>query len=54
MNKDWSKLNKETKTQIRKKDTYKKGIDSLFDLRSQLMQTILSFRDELSAPKTKK
>lgn len=48
MNKEWSELNKTVQTQLKKEDTYKAGIDSLFCLRDQLMQTIVSFRDELS------
>lgn len=48
MNQEWSELNKTVQTQLKKKDTYKAGIDSLFCLRDQLMQTIASFRDELS------
>lgn len=48
MNKEWSELNKTVQTQLKKEDTYKAGIDSLFRLRDQLMQTIVSFRDELS------
>lgn len=48
MNQEWSELNKTVQTQLKKKDTYKAGIDSLLRLRDQLMQTIASFRDELS------
>lgn len=48
MNKDWSELNKAMQTKIRRKDTYEEGIDTLFDLRNQLMQILLSFKDELS------
>ncbi|MGI5857126.1 MAG: phage head-tail adapter protein [Candidatus Merdivicinus sp.] len=33
--------------QIKKKDTYKMGIDTLLSLRSQLMQTLVSFKEEL-------
>lgn len=47
MNREWSKLNKIMQAQIKKKDTYKMGIDVLFSLRSQLMQTVLSFKEEL-------
>lgn len=47
MNKIWSELNTTVQTQIRRKDTYKTGIDTIFDLRNQLMQTLVSFRDEL-------
>lgn len=48
MNKAWSELNKTMQTHLKKKDTYKAGIAALFDLRKQLMQTITSFRAELS------
>lgn len=48
MNKEWSELNKRMQMQIKKKDTYKEGLDSLFDLRNQLMQTIVSFKEELN------
>ncbi|MDE6662626.1 MAG: phage head-tail adapter protein [Lachnospiraceae bacterium] len=48
MNKEWSELNKKMQTQIRKKDTYEEGIDTLLELRNQLMETLTSFYDELS------
>lgn len=48
MNKAWSELNKTMQTQIKKKDTYKAGINTLFDLRKQLTETLISFKDELS------
>lgn len=48
MNKEWSELNKTMQAQLRKKDTYKAGLETLFALRNQLMETILSFRDSLS------
>ena len=48
MNKEWSELNKIMQAQIRKKDTYEMGIDTLFELRNQLMKTLTSFYDELS------
>lgn len=47
MNKEWSELNKTMQGQIKKKDTYKLGIDTLFSLRSQLMQTLVSLKEEL-------
>ncbi|MFQ9634655.1 MAG: phage head-tail adapter protein [Coprobacillus cateniformis] len=47
MNKEWSELNKIMQAQIKKKDTYKMGIDTLLSLRSQLMQTLVSFKEEL-------
>ena len=48
MNKAWSELNKTMQAQIKKKDTYEAGIDTLFDLRNQLMETLTSFNEELS------
>ena len=48
MNKVWSELNKTMQVQIKKKDTYEAGIITLFDLRNQLMETLISFNEELS------
>ena len=48
MNKVWSELNKTVQAQIRKEDTYKAGIDTLIDLRNQLMEILISFNEELS------
>ena len=48
MNQAWSELNKTMQAQIKKKDTYEAGIDTLFDLRNQLMETLTSFNEELS------
>lgn len=48
MNKEWSELNKTMQTQIRKKDTWLDGVDTLIDLRNQLMDTLLSFKDDLT------
>lgn len=48
MNKLWSELNKTMQTQIKKEYTYKAGIDTLFDLRNQLMKTLSLFNEELS------
>lgn len=48
VNKEWSELNKTMQTRLRKKDTYKAGLETLFALRNQLMETILSFRDALT------
>ncbi len=47
MNKEWSELNKTMQIQIKKKDTYKTGIDTLLSLRKLLMQTLISFKEEL-------
>ena len=48
MNKEWSELNKTMQAQIKKKNAYKMGIDTLLELRTQLMQTLVSFKEELS------
>ena len=48
MNKEWSELNKIMQTQIRKKDTYEEGIDTLFELRNRLMKILTVFYDELN------
>ena len=48
MNKEWSELNKTMQNQIKKKDTYIYGISTLFELRNRLMQTIISFKNNLS------
>lgn len=48
MNKTWSELNQTMQAQIKKKDTYKTGIAALFHLRSQLMETLVSFKEDLS------
>ena len=48
MNKDWSELNKTMQAQLRKKDTFQAGLETLFALRGQLMETILSFRNALA------
>ena len=48
MNKEWSELNKTMQAQIKKKDTWQTGVDTLIDLRNQLMDTLLSFKEELT------
>ncbi len=48
MNKDWSELNKKMQTQLKKRNTFADGIQTLFTLRKQLMDTLLSFRNELT------
>ena len=48
MNKIWSELNKTMQAQIIKKDTYEAGIVTLFNLRNQLMETLISFNEQLS------
>ena len=47
MNDEWSECNKAMQNQIKKRDTYPIGIETLFDLRNRLMHTMLSFSDEL-------
>ena len=48
MNKDRSNFNKLMQSQIKKRDTYDAGVETLFDLRNSLWDTIRSLRDELS------
>lgn len=48
MNKEWSELNKTVQAQIKKKDTFNVGIDTLLVLRKQLMEQIVDFKNELS------
>ena len=48
MNKEWSELNKAMQIQIRKNDTYDTGINTLFELRNRLMETLTVFYSELS------
>lgn len=47
MNKAWSELNKTMQAQIKREDTYKAGFNTLFDLRNQLMETLISFNQVL-------
>ena len=47
MNKEWSERNKSMQILMKKRDTFDAGMDTLFDLRDQLMQTLSSFNDEL-------
>ncbi len=49
MNKEWAELNKTMQLQIKKKDTFSIGINTLLELRKKLMQQIMQFRNELSA-----
>ena len=48
MNKDWAELNKTIQLQIKKKDTFELGIDTLIKLRKELMAQIVQFKKELS------
>lgn len=48
MNKKWAELNKIIQLQIKKKDTFSVGIDTLIQLRKDLMEQIMQFKTELS------
>ena len=48
MNEKWSELNKTVQAQIKKKDTCREGIHTLFELRNELMRVLLSFRSDLT------
>lgn len=48
MNKEWSECNKIMQGQIKKKDTYCEGINTLFTLRDNILATIDGFFDNLS------
>ena len=48
MNKKWSEMNKTLQLQIKRKDTFATGIDTLLELRRILMKQIMQFRSELS------
>ena len=43
MNKEWSERNKAMQTELRKESTYAGGLATLFELRKQLMDVLLSF-----------
>lgn len=47
MNKEWSELNKTMQLQIKKKETFTQGIETLLVLRKQLMEQILEFMKTL-------
>lgn len=49
MNKEWSGMNKLMQMQIKKRDSFSEGINTLLELRSNLMRTLISFKNELSA-----
>ena len=48
MNKEWAEMNKTLQLQIKRKDTFTTGIDTLLELRRNLMEQIMQFRNELS------
>lgn len=47
MNKEWAEMNKTLQLQIKKKDTFAMGIDTLLELRRTLMEQIMQFKNEL-------
>lgn len=47
MNREWSELNQTMQTQLKKKDTFEKGMATLFDLRNRLTKSLLSFKEKL-------
>ena len=48
MNKEWSELNKAMQLQIKKKETFPQGIETLLALRKQLMDQMLEFKETLN------
>ena len=48
MNKEWSEQNKRMQSLLKKVDTFEQGKEVLFELRNGLMNTLLSFKEELS------
>ena len=48
MNKEWSELNKAMQEQLKKRETFSQGIETLLMLRSELKKEIFRFKDELS------
>ena len=48
MNKEWSEKNKAVQNRLKKRETYESGIRDLMELRSSLMDTVDSWRDDLS------
>ena len=47
MNKEWSELNKTMQLQLKKEESWQAGIDTLINLRNQLMDVLLSFKNDL-------
>jgi hypothetical protein len=48
MNAEWSELNQRMQQQIKKKDTFDLGIDTLLNLRRELMKQIIDFKNTLT------
>ncbi|MBR4144079.1 MAG: hypothetical protein IKU06_01315 [Lachnospiraceae bacterium] len=45
MNKEWSELNKQMQTQLKKRDTYEEGVGTLFALRGKSMDTAITIKE---------
>lgn len=48
MNKEWSELNKVMQDQIKRRDTWQDGVMTLINLRNQLLDTLIFFKENLS------
>lgn len=48
MNKEWTELNKTMQSQIKKKETFSDGIETLFTLRNKLFDALYELKSELS------
>ena len=48
MNKEWSELNKTMQAQLKKRETFSQGIETLLLLRNELKKEIFRFKDELT------
>ena len=48
MNKEWSELNKTMQAQLKKRETFHGSINALLILRDELMDVMLSFKNDLS------
>ncbi len=48
MNKEWSELNKIMQRCLKREDTFRQGLDLLFELRQQLADTLQSLHSDLS------
>ena len=48
MNKEWSALNKAMQLQLKKKESFADGVQTLFALRKTLMETLLCLKTDLS------
>ena len=48
MNKEWSSLNKTVQEKMKKEATFHEGMETLLELRKQLMAVIQQFKEELS------